>query len=736
MSDERADLLENASTETATETAAEIDAGEDWELAVEKWNALLLEETPKLTDLIRQHLYDLGNRYIEIREQAAASGAEKKLRSFMRREMKASIRKDIETGCKLVEWEKQLDRPEETEIALRTIFSEVGLGVGFGLLGKLPDTYSKPNVRATDTGRRKQVAIAILDELVNDVTQANETDPKNDLVVARVGNLIKTFTLPEVGDRVEFDKTTRGMVVEHVDGEGEVLDGAIVRIDGSGEEKLLLRGEKKFTEEPLARLHEAAIVRGDNSELYGHTVVVQNYEPGDSELVEVLCLDGTSEKIPVKDLVRAKPKDAKVVGDLLHLVSEKGHLDKIKLAVERAEKPLLRQIDELRASAETSYGDGQVFAASRLSEVQPEVFVGAFAAMPSDKQAIVLAQIVPKAPPPPLDGARAIEIQASGAAPAEDTVAEIQSESVSKIVEAPHCGTQVEIVAEKAAVGADRQIETPEPELDSELVNKAEEILKAAFDTYRANNKLALARKNSEPMPESPIATYKKAIENNPEVKTFLAHPAGSHFLAAIASEPWGGIVDYIKGHWTGLNVEAICDRIRQASIDVYQTAELYRAGNVEAIKQLDPRLKAAAQYGCLSKEERLAIGKKSKSVATKVKTEKQTPKSETIAVHPAVRARANIDEIRDWLLTSTFFDTAIGSIKGYELKIEEVISSEQLQVFANQSREKADHAAQILKALGREDYLNVSVSKETRVDIASPPAQETNNNQDEEISW
>ncbi len=743
MSDER---LENYTT---TETTKEVNTGKDWELAIEEWNASLLEETPKLTDLIRQHLYDLGNRCIEIREQAAASGEEKKLRSFMRREIKASIRKDIEIGCKLVEWERNIDNPEYTEDALQTIFSEVGLGVGFGLLSKLPDTYSKPNVRAIDTARRRQVAIAILDELVDDVTQANETDPKNDLVVARVGNLIKTYTLPEVGDRVEFDKTMRGVVVEHVDGEGEALDGVIVRIDNSGEEKLIFRGQKKFTEEPIARLHEAAIVRGDNSELYGQTVVVQNYER-DSEQVEALRLDGTVVKLPAKDLVRAKPKEAKVVGDLLHLVSEQGHLNKIKLAVEHAEKPLLKQIDELRATAETSYGDGQIFAASRLSEVQPEIFVGAFTAMPSDKQEIVLSQIVPvakKVAPSPLDSNRAIEIQGDTATPVENIGTETQSEPVAEIIEASPVEVQAEVVAEDAAaIEVDRPIETPEPELDSELIKKAEDALKKAFNTYRANRKLAQTRKNNEPLPESPIATFQNAIEKNPEVKAFLAHSIGSHFLAVIASEPWVAIVGYIKGHWSDLNTDAICDRIQPASTEVYETAELYRVGNIEAIKPLDLRLKVAAQYGCLSKEERAVIGKNGNVVVekeakpkseTKIssKTKTQIPKPETSAVHPVVRASANIPQIRDWLLTSTFLETAVGLIKGYELKLEDVISSEQLQAFANQNPAKANHVTQILKTLNREDYLNIPVLSETEADSASTPVvvEESNNNQAED---
>lgn len=763
MSDER-DLLEK----TSTETTKEIDTGKDWKLAIEDLNAHMLEEAPNMIDVVRRYYLDIAHSYETALEQATASGEEKKLRSFMRREMKKSFVSDIKIGHRLLEWERNLDRPQETEKALNTIFSEVGLKVGFGLLEKLPDTYTKPNVRVIDTERRRQVAIAILDELVAEVQVANKTDPKNDLVPARIGHLVKTFSLPEVGDRVEFDKTMRGVVVEHVDGEGEALDGAIVRIDNSGEEKLVLRGQKKFTEEPIARLHEAAIVRGDNVELYGQTVVVQNYEPGDSEQVEALRLDGTVVKLPARDLVRAKPKNAKVVGDLLHLVSEKGHLDKIELAVEHAEKPLFKQIEELRATAEASYEDGQIFAASRLSEIQPEVFVGAFTAMPSDKQAIVLSQIVPKAPPPPLDSEWTIEIQGTTATPqpeaesapdqeivkeaqaevaTEDTTVEeveqpITSQPESETIETAPIEVQAETFTE---VEIDHPVEAPEPELDGGIIKKAEEILKAAFNTYRANHKLAQTRKNNEPLPESPIATFQTVIENNSEVKTFLAHSAGCHFLAVIASEPWAAIVDYIKGHWSDLNTDAICDRIQSASTEVYEAAELYRVGSIEAIKPLDLRLKVAAQYGCLSKEERLVIGKNGKTIAekvasktetkTKVKTEKQTPKVETSAVHPVVRASANINEIRDWLLTSTFLETAVGLIKGYELKLEEIISSEQLQTFAEQSREKANHVAQILKMLNREDYLNIPVSDESKVSIVSASicVQETNNNQDEE---
>ena len=747
MSDERLDTIDAPSAETT-----EIKVEKDWELAVESLNIHMTEETPSLIDIIYQHFLDLGYRYSEIAEEAAASGAEKKLRSFMRREVKASYRKDIEMGRKLVEWQKALDRPQETEQALATIFSEVGLGVAFGLLGKWPDTYTKPNVRATDTERRRQVAIAILDELVADVTVANETDPKNDLTAARIGNLVKTYTLPEVGDRVEFDKTMRGVAVELIDGTEDTLDGVIVRIDGSGEEKALLRGQKKFTAEPIARLHEAATVRGDNPEIYGQTVVVKNHEHGNSELLEVLKLDGTSVKIPASDLVRAKPKNAKVVGDLLQLVSDKGYLEKVEIAVESAKLPLFKQIDELNVLLEKRYEEGQIFAASSLKEqgklnaIQPEAFlalpidqkVEIFRAMPEEKQNTVLANIAPevaKTAPAPLNVERAIEIQgenfkaetetegdstAKYSVPTSNEVAEVV-EFLTLPAETPTPPTSSEVDPQRQIVESqsetepkpavteeiesERAIESEfvEPSIDEATISRAEELLKDAFDLYQENSEKAKNRKNREASPEPGHITFHRLVKENPEVKQFLSHCEGRYFLSVIATEPWGAILSDID-NWGIENPDSIRERIDSASDEVYCVANLFRAKDKDAIAPLNKRLKNAAQYGCLTKEERRTIA----SSTAKTKKVKATEETKTSApVQTEETNSPDIDQIRGNLLSNTHCAIAFKKIADYGLSLEEVISPDELQAFCNKGEAHSLHAERILERLERQDYLS-----------------------------
>ncbi len=358
---------------------------DNWESGVEYLNDLMLRETPLLIDRLFKHLMKIGEIYNNVLEQATSLGHQKKLKGLMRREIKDSYRRDLKVAHALIEWRKKINYPK-VESELATIFSEVGLGVGFGLLGKLPDTYSKPNVRAIDIDKRRDVSITIFEELAAMVKVANETDPKNDIKLADVGNLIKTFNLPEVGDRIEFDKTVRGIVVEEVpgvsgeNGQSGSFDGVLVRIDGSGEEKLFVRGQSKVKEEKPAQLHEAAIIRGDDPKMHGQTVVVKEWMPGEESAVQVLRLDGTSVILPAKDLVKAPAKQARVVGDLLHLVSESGALEKVESAVNQAKLPLLEQIDLLNQALETSHKEGRIYAVSalreqgKLGDFRPEIF--------------------------------------------------------------------------------------------------------------------------------------------------------------------------------------------------------------------------------------------------------------------------------------------------------------------------------------------------------------------------
>ena len=59
MSDERLDIQEASSVDGIKE----VDMGKDWEMAIDGLNAYMLEETPNITDVVRQYFLDLGHRY-------------------------------------------------------------------------------------------------------------------------------------------------------------------------------------------------------------------------------------------------------------------------------------------------------------------------------------------------------------------------------------------------------------------------------------------------------------------------------------------------------------------------------------------------------------------------------------------------------------------------------------------------------------------------------------------------
>lgn len=374
MSEERLTELE------ANETFADSEEACTWESELEFLNNRMLEETPKLLRKLYEHLWGLANGYEEVLEQAEAAGETKKLRSAMRQNMKPSYRKDLDAALKFRQWVRNVE--DDIEIrspgaALDTMFAEVGLGVGFGLLNKLSDTYTKPNVAAIDIDKRKKVSIAILEELVAGVQVADKGSPKNDIKLAEVGHLIKMHCLPEVGDRIEYDKTIRGVVVETVGGEDGNFDAVMVKIDGSDKEEVLVRGERKIGSEKPAELHEAAIIRGGDPKLDGQTVVVKDWirkpgglievvrEDGTEDKVqghtvfgEVLLLDGSIQEIPAQDLVKAPAKKSRVVGELLTLVSAGGTLEKLDNAVKEAKLPLLKMIDDLNEVLEKSHDPG------------------------------------------------------------------------------------------------------------------------------------------------------------------------------------------------------------------------------------------------------------------------------------------------------------------------------------------------------------------------------------------
>lgn len=728
MSDER---LTELDTEIEDTSVANGHLDESWETQLSDLNTRMLQETPKLLCKLYEHLWGLANGYSEVRESAEAAGEEKKLRSVIRREVKASYRKDLDTALKFQEWALKLQDDigikMSGEGALDKIFSEVGLGVGFDLLKKLPDTYNKPNVPAIATDKKKQVSIAILKELLDSVEVDEKGSHKNDIKLADVGHLIKMHCLPDVGDRVEYDKNIRGVAIESVGGEDGSFDGIAIKLDGSEEEVILLRGERKITSEKPAQLHEAALIRSSDPKLDSQTVVIKDWisKPGDwiditredgtqdkvqvSEVfAEVLQLNGTTLEIPAKDLVKAPTKKSKIVGELLNLVSEGGALEKVAIAVERAEKPLLKQIDELNTTLEVRY-----------EEVPIAQWIEVFKAMPEPEQQEILAHIVPTTVPAEsigIDTERAIVIEANTVAPLVDEV-EIESEIIVAVTN-PETELAIAIPEDQAGI-------TTVPELDINVVESAEKLLLGAFNRYHAS----IAEEGSE-QTKVGRTIFTDLLKSGHEVKEFLNDPSGRYFLTAISNMPWGMNRTDLK-KWGLENIKIVCDRINaDTEAELFNAINLFKAGNKEELATLDKRVKSAAQATLTPKERKVAIGKS--------KSSKPNAIPEFKTVHPNIKP--NIEEIRHWLLSSTFFESAVGLIQVHGLTLEDVISVQALQDFSNANEAKADHVIQVLKRLGREDYLPLPIVGSARKATVVPVIQELNNAKKEanvsDIGW
>lgn len=726
MSDEQLTELNPEIENTSDETEY---LAESWEALLDGLNTRMLAETPKLLRKLYEHLWGLANGYREVRECAEAAGEEKKLRSVMRREVKASYRKDLDVALKFQEWTLRLQDDiyikTPGEGALDKIFSEVGLGVGFDLLKKLPDTYSKPNVPAIATDKKKKVSIAILEELLASVEVDEKGSHKNDIKLADVGHLIKMHCLPEVGDRVEYDKNIRGVVIESVGGEDGNFDGIAVRLDGSEEEVILLRGERKITSEKPAQLHEAALIRSSDPKLDSQTVVVKDWisKPGDwveiqkedgtsdkvqtSEVFgEVLGLDGITLEIPANDLVKAPTKKSKVVGELLNLVSKGGALEKVAIAVERAEKPLLEKIDELNATLEVRYEE------SKLGDFKPESFnalpiaqrIEVFKAMPEPEQQEIFTAVVP-----PAVETKAVETIAVTPL-AEEVVPDVSAIEVETIEpkvdpQPDELPVAVSVVVPLAESEPEQQVQ-PEiqavPELDIRIVESVEKLLLGAFNRYH----LSIEEASDQGVGRT---IFTDLLKSDDKVKKFLNHPSGRYFLTAIHAMPWGMNRKDLK-NWGFEDVATVCDRINDTTkAELFKAINLFKDGNKEELAALDKRVKQAAQATLTPKERKVAVSKS--------KSSKPTVISEFKTVHPEIKP--NIEEIRHWLLTSTFFESAIGLIQVHNLTLEDVISVEALQSFYNANQAKADHTIQILKRLDREDYLPTPVNTQ-KVDVVT----------------
>jgi len=268
--------------------------------------------------------------------------------------------------------------------------------------------------------------------------------------------------------------------------------------------------------------------------------------------------------------------------------------------------------------------------------------------------------------------------------------------------------------------GAVVEVVLPEPELEPELdrtiIDEAEKKLKEAFETFRYNWEIERTRKNGDPLPPTSQSIFKAVISeiDNPQVKAFLAHSTGKYFLAAISTEAWCAVTDYINNNWTGVDAEAICDRIRLASDALYKATHMYRTGGKEEIKALNPRLKFAVQYGCLTEKERSAIGKRGKvTTQVKAKTESKARVKATAQTKPAQlqsepteASKPNIDAIRGNLLSTNYLDNALWEINRHGLSLADVISCDELQAFCDKGDREFEHTATLLEKLNEPNYL------------------------------
>jgi hypothetical protein len=574
----------------------------------------------------------------------------------------------------------------------------------------------------------------LVGQVQRQVQQGDETSPKNDIKLADIGHLIKLNCLPETGSRVEYDKTTRGEVVEVVSGEDGNLDGVIIRIDGSGEEALITRGSKKLKEEKPAQLHEAAIVRGDDPKLHGQTVVVKTWESGTEGNAEVLRLDGTSEIVPIKDLVKAPSKKSRIVGDLLNLVSEGGALAKIEIAVEQAKRPLLKEIDKLNEALATSHEEGQVYAVSslreqgKLGDFRPEIFnelpiaqrIEVIKAMPEPEQQEILVHIAPSAvqskltslaeesvilieadeatvkfEPTTIETVVADKVNHSHEIQATPTLS-TEPENINDGVEAEQViivEAGAETIIEQNAVVAERVIETQteEPELDKDIIEKAEKLLLLAFNEYRES-----IDANPKTRGGAGHIIFASLIESKAVVKEFLSHSRGCYFLTAIATDPWGAVLSDIN-NWGVTDPEIVRNRVNEVTeTELFHAIDLFKAGNKTALEPLDKRLKVAA-CATLSRKEKALIKQKAA----------QLP--ENASVHPAIKTKANLDQIRGWLLSTVEGDleTAIGTMQGFQLSLEDIVTPDDLRAFHDSTIANSKHVNRILKHFDKEYYID-----------------------------
>jgi hypothetical protein len=175
---------------------------QDWMIDAENLLQSLATDTARLIEAAKKHFLTIGQASRKILNLAEEAGEGRQAQNFFRQNFKAPYRKDIEKGRRLYDYLAQL----ESEDSLTFLLSTTGFDVGNSILGKLPDTLSKPEFRGLvqdEVAKKKEVAADILGEMVNIALKEQDGEEKQGIKASDIGRLIKLQSVPDC-ERLEF----------------------------------------------------------------------------------------------------------------------------------------------------------------------------------------------------------------------------------------------------------------------------------------------------------------------------------------------------------------------------------------------------------------------------------------------------------------------------------------------------------------------------------------------------
>lgn len=411
--------------QVVSSVASDLAPVQDWTIDAEDLIQSLATDTAHLIEAVKKHFLKIGKARRNIFSLAEEAGESRQAQNFFKQNFKAPYRKDMEKGHRLCNYLDQLESTGAEE-SLTFLLSTTGFDIGNSILGKLPDTLSKPEFRGLvedEVAKKKEVATAILGEMVDIALKEQDGEEKQGVKSSDIGRLIKLQSVPDC-DRVEFKEahvTYRAEVVEYCP-DADVIK---VRVDGSGEEKEIPRGTIALKEQKAPKLHEPCLVQGDEIANYNKCGIFKALLNDDKALV--LLLDGSLIEVPKKSVI--KGKKGSPIPELLYLLDRSGNADKVSLAVEKAvektKKAFEKQIGELTTEAGKAYSDGRDSIAAEAREMQPKIpfdmflsipvpeKLAIFAAQPDEAKNLILANYVKSLPPVEKVNPPVVEIQAS-----------------------------------------------------------------------------------------------------------------------------------------------------------------------------------------------------------------------------------------------------------------------------------------------------------------------------------